>query len=369
MPLSVSHRVPPSLNQSPYSSDLKWGENILNTLISAVVAESPLHCRNDEGGTIKEHLDTVYHHATNNCYESIELLQNLAMGKGEVAMLAQEYLCRIVCQDEGIATEVAQKARAMCQSLLIDFPQWVNDDYLQDRFKLLFVAGAHIKEEGLNLDNIPALVKEKITQVDSLPVKPKWYTPQEGRFNAIDYATFSEDDRQLRYSLPEDGACQFRAALMLRDQSERWLNVDKKYILREIKNNGWESKIQTAIKNAVERMGEIYQYYPVTQGETVEKLIYNDTIANGAFTLYSPHAIRDALPKELRKINQAKNGNDTLSEMTPEQWENFSNIISEHLIIQLGINVHNGMVPYAECNIEQAHYSVIVAADERFTYI
>ncbi|MFT8211420.1 MAG: hypothetical protein ACMZI0_14190 [Symbiopectobacterium sp.] len=113
-------------------------------------------------------------------------------------------------------------------------------------------------------------------------------------------------------------------------------------------------------------MGEIYGYSPIADGKSVGAIIYNNTIANGDFTLHSPQAIRDALPESLRKINHGDDGNEYLSDMSLEQWENFSNIISENLIHQLGINVRDNTLPYAECNIEQAHYSVIVAINERF---
>lgn len=194
-----------------------------------------MHCDGGDGATIKQHLDSVYHRAKNNCCESIELLQNIALGKGEIATLTQDYLCRIVCQDEDGAANVAKKARAQCQSLITDFPQWINNTFLQDRFALLFIAGTHLKDEEPCTDNIPALVKEKIMDLDSLPVKPKWYTPEQGTFDAVDYATFNDNNRQLRYMLPQDGACQFRAALMLRDRNENWLDVDKSVILQEIK--------------------------------------------------------------------------------------------------------------------------------------
>ncbi|MFT8211419.1 MAG: hypothetical protein ACMZI0_14185 [Symbiopectobacterium sp.] len=157
------------------------------------------------------------------------------MGKSEVSTLAQDHLCRIVCQDDGVDAEVAEKARAQCQSLITDYPQWVNNTFLQDRFKLLFIAGTHLKDEGPYMDNIPVQVKEKIMQIDTLPVKPKWFIPQQGGFDALNYATFRENDSQLRYSLREDGACQFRAALMLHDKNEIWLDVDKSVILQEIK--------------------------------------------------------------------------------------------------------------------------------------
>lgn len=319
-----------------------------------------------DGTTVKEHLDSVYLQAKSNCCESLELLQNIALGKGEIATLAQDYLCRIVCQDEGGAANVAKKARAQCQSLITDFPQCINNTFLQDRFTLLFIAGTHLKDEGPYTDNVPALVKEKIMQFDELPVKPKWYTPQQGTFDAVDYATFSDNNRQLRYTLPEDGACQFRAALMLRDRNENWLSADKSIILQEIKTTDWEPKIKMAIKNATTSMGEIYGYFPVTSGESVDAIIYKNTIANGEFSLYSPEAVRDALPNALRKVKYQKNGNAYLSDMSYEQWENFTHLISENLIYQLSINVRDSTLPYAECNIEQAHYNVIVASDDRF---
>ncbi|WP_440864137.1 hypothetical protein [Symbiopectobacterium purcellii] len=52
--------------------------------------------------------------------------------------------------------------------------------------------------------------------------------------------------------------------------------------------------------------------------------------------------------------------------MSFEQWENFTHLISENLIYQLSMNVHDSTQPYAEWNVEQAHYNVIVASDERF---
>lgn len=325
-----------------------------------------MHCEDGDGITVKQHLDSVYHQATSHCCESLELLQNIALGKGEVATLAQDYLCRIVCQVGGGTADAAQKARAQCQSLITDFPQWINNTFLEDRFTLLFIAGTHLKDEESGVDNIPALVKEKIMQLDHLPIKPKWYTPQQGTFEAVDYTTFNDNNRQLRYALPRDGACQFRAALMLRDRNENWLDVDKSVILREIQDNGWEPKIHRAIKNAIVNMGEIYGYFPEAKGECVDVMIYNNTIANGDFTLYSPQAVREALPETLRKIQHREDGDEYWSDMSIEQWENFTHLISENLTHQLGINVCNSRWPYAECNAEQAHYNVIVATDDRF---
>lgn len=366
MSILVPHRSCSSLIPSSPFYDSKLHSHRLDVLISAAIEGTSLHRDGGDGLSVKQHLDSVYHQAKNNCGESLELLQNIALGKGEVATLAQDHLCRIVCQDEGGTADVAQQARAQCQSLITDFPQWINNTFLQDRFTLLFIAGTHLKDEGPCVDNIPALVKEKIMQLDGLPIKPKWYTPQQGTFDAVDYATFNHNNGQLRYALSEDGACQFRAALMLHDRDESWLDVDKSVILREIENNGWEPKIHAAINNAIENMGEIYGYLSMSDGECVDALIYNNTIANGEFTLYSPQAVREALPEALRKIKYQKNGNDYLSDMSVEQWENFTHLISENLIYQLGINVHDSQLPYAECNVEQAHYSVIVATDDRF---
>ncbi|WP_440864138.1 hypothetical protein [Symbiopectobacterium purcellii] len=292
MSILIPHRSCSTLIPSSPLYDSDAHSHRLGVLISAAIEGTPLHCDGGDGTTIKQHLDSVYHRAKNNCCESIELLQNIALGKGEIATLTQDYLWRIVCQDDDGAANVAKKARAQCQSLITDFPQWINNAFLQDRFALLFIAGTHLKDEEPCTDNIPALVKEKIMDLDRLPVKPKWYTPEQGTFDAVDYATFNDNNRQLRYVLPEDGACQFRAALMLRDRNENWLEVDKSVILQEIKTTDWEPKIQMAIKNAIANMGEVYGYSPVTDGESVEAIIYNNTIANGAFTLYSPLAVR-----------------------------------------------------------------------------
>lgn len=362
MPILTPCRSHPTLIPSSPLYGSETNSHRLGVLISAAIEGTPLHRDSGDGVSVKEHLDSVYHRAKNNCCESLELLQNIALGKGEIATLAQDYLCRIVCQDEGGSAHVAKRARAQCQSLITDFPQWINTTFLQDRFTLLFIAGTYLKDEGPHADNIPALVKEKIVRLDHFPVKPKWYTPQHGTFDAVDYATFSDNNRQLRYALPQDGACQFRAALMLRDRNENWLDVDKSIILQEIKTTDWEPKIQMAIKNAITGMSELYGYFPVSDGESVDAIIYNNTIASGDFSLYSPQAVRDAL----RKIKYQKKDNDYLSDMSFEQWDNFTHLISENLIYQLNINVHDSTLPYAECNIEQAHYNAIVASDDRF---
>ncbi|WP_196907170.1 hypothetical protein [Candidatus Symbiopectobacterium sp. 'North America'] len=76
--------------------------------------------------------------------------------------------------------------------------------------------------------------------------------------------------------------------------------------------------------------------------------------------------MREALPEALRKIKYQESGNDYLSDMSFEQWESFTHLISENLIQQLSINARDSTLPYAECNVEQAHYNVIVAADDRF---
>lgn len=319
MSILIPHRSYSTIIPSPPLYDSEAHSHRLGVLISAVIEGTPLHCNSGDGVSVKEHLDSVYHRVKNNCCESLELLQNIALGKGKIATLALDYICRIVCQDEDGTANVAKKASALCQSLITDFPQWINNTFLQDRFTLLFIAGTRLKDEGPFADNIPALVKEKIMQLDHLPVKPKWYTPHQGVFDAVNYTTFNDNNRQLRYALPQDGACQFRAALMLQDRNENWLEVDKSIILQEIKTTDWESKIQLAIKSAIASMGEIYGYFPVADGECVDAMIYNNTIANGYFTLYSPLGVREALPEALRKIKYQENGNDYLSDMSFEQ--------------------------------------------------
>lgn len=103
--------------------------------------------------------------------------------------------------------------------------------------------------------------------------------------------------KEFKYTIPDDGACQFRACLTLKTKNSHWIGASKMEILEELTRQGFDKNINDAIKNSItylrdtlgmnpsERFGDFFS------SDKACDAIYNKTIGSGGFNLYSPIGI------------------------------------------------------------------------------
>lgn len=258
-----------------------------------------------DGVTAKEHLDALFNLAKKNHHESIELLQNLALGNGEVSSYAQNLLCKIllVRDGDGGSYQAACTVRTGCQKLITSFSSnIVTNEILNSQPKLLLLASSKIDGDGANHDSIPKIIKSKVTSFDATEYKPLWWLNsklENGVFNNPCFSTIIEKDYLVKkYILPDDGACQFRASLMLKTRDEHWFKADKKEILQEVMV--FEDTVKNIINESVKYINDIGFTIPKRfdsffKNKDFPSKIYSKTIATGEFTLYSPKGIESSI--------------------------------------------------------------------------
>jgi len=317
--------MPP--NRSIYSEE---NQNIdIDKLISSATATKKVPLNESR----KNDLDALFTLAKNNDEDSIELLQNLSLSEGEIASYAQHLLCKLIAREDGTSYDAACSARSGCQKLITNFSGGViTNKILEDNPKLLLVAGSKIEGDGPHLELIPLQVKSKIKNFDNKHTKPQWWHEtklEDGQFETPKPSTIKNKDYWVKeHKLPDDGACQFRAAFTLRDKDDKWLSASKEDILNEVRkqNEPIKQSITTSFSYITEEAGLVIpkRFKGFFEQENFEEAIYNKTINSGDFNLYSPTGIASAISEFSELGPLLSKEEDTFLTM-------FSNSIGENL--------------------------------------
>ncbi len=290
-------------NISPNTSLYSHGAHneSIDQLLSAATNQKRLN-ENLGEATVKDHLDALFNLSKGNNQDSIELLQNLALADGEISSYAQNLICKLIAKHDGTTYQAACSARSGCQKLVAGTSsKIVSNEMLNNNPKILLAAGSKIDGEGSNRDPIPQTVKSKVNQFNDMKERPQWWLdakPHDGVFNKVDLSSIEKKDYLvIKHRIPDDGACQFRAALVLRDKNEKWLSATKNEIKNELENK--KECIHTIIKdtvahlNSAELIPERFKAFFSKDG--FEEAIYNKTIGTGDFTLYSPTGVASSI--------------------------------------------------------------------------
>lgn len=295
--LSVINNIPP--NTSIYSNGAH--NESIEQLFSAAINKK---CLNEKLGntTAKDHLDALFNLSKENNTDSIELLQNLALADGEISSYAQNLICKLIAMHDGATYQAACSARSGCQKLVSEFSSnVVSNEMLNNNPKILLAASSKIDGEGTNRDPIPPMVKTKVNHYNKMEEKPQWWLdskPHDGVFNTIHLSSIENKDYLvIRHRIPDDGACQFRAAFALNHKDEKWLRVTKDEIKNELKPH--KACIHGIIKDTVnylDSVGMVPDKFKSFFSESgFEEKIYNKTIETGDFTLYSPKGVESSI--------------------------------------------------------------------------
>ncbi|RTZ16643.1 hypothetical protein EJ063_07560 [Vibrio aquaticus] len=207
--------------------------------------------------TVKEHLNALFELSKKNSQESIELLQNLALGNGEIASYSQDLLCKLLMVRDGVTHEIANTVRAGCQKLITDFSSSVTTQEVIDSHpKLLLLASTKIHDQ--TFDDIPNTVKESVKKFDAYNEKPQWWRdnkPNNGVFDAdslLSIVDASEPQRR-KVQVTSDGMCFFRAILTDTNHDVKYADKEKvstEDIINNIKAN-YESQLDASIDEAL----------------------------------------------------------------------------------------------------------------------
>ena len=291
MPSSISTI---GIDNSFYTSQTH--NSTLVDFMGAASSENAMLDTRKNGCSLREQLDDLYSLAKQNHQESIELLQNIAMGRGEIATYAQDKLFSILCRQEDASRDAAAFVREGCQNIIMKYSNIAD----ANNPKLLLLASARIDENEKNTaDFVPAYIKDSVKKLAGANTSPAWFTPSStGIFEHIDYDRIKSDDRS-RFRVKNDGACQFRTAFALRDHNKSWLTNEKAVVMAEI-NKNYKNTIIDSIKIASAGATEALEIIPARfrdffkQNDFCE-IIYQKTIASGDFNLYSPNGIGSAI--------------------------------------------------------------------------
>lgn len=294
---SVINNISP--NTSIYSSGAH--NESIDQLLSAATNKK---CLNENLGntTVKDHLDALFNLSKTNNQDSIELLQNLALADGEISSYAQNLICKLIARHDGATYQSACSARSGCQMLVAGISrEFVSDEMLHNNPKILLAAASNIDGDAPHLDPIPQTVKSKVNQFNDMKERPQWWLdskPHDGVFNKVDLSSVEKKDYLvIKYSIPNDGACQFRAALALSDKDEKWLHATKNEIRSELEKK--KACICAIIKDTVDTLdsaGIIPDRFKDFFSENgFEEKIYNKTIGTSDFTLYTPIGVASSI--------------------------------------------------------------------------
>lgn len=309
--------------------------------------------------TAQKSLDKLFKLAKDNNYDSIELLQNIALGEGEIADYAQHKLCQILFRCDGGSYKAASSVRSLCQNLIIDYSNTlINYDFLADHPKILLIASAKIEGEEMKPDAIPQTIRSRVVRFDSQKEKPQWWSdnsPKNGVFYISGSDLITSNIFLVRkYSLPDDGACQFRAAFILRDKNANWLNASKEDILIEVSKN--KNLIIDGINESVSYLKNIIPvpawFEDFFAKSDFANIIYKATIESGDFTLYSPHGIALAI-EEVMELSDEEHAFLTLLA------DNIGDSLNKQFNLALSANTGSA---YAE-HIHGNHYNIVAPID------
>lgn len=271
--------------------------------------------------------------------EDFEFVMNCAAGTGDVAMCAKSLLARQFADnaDPGILSQIRQMAQSQIELM-------GNSFVLQAKAQpeMLLLAGTVLEGE-VGDAAIPPSVKEAIREFDQSEWRPVWWIKQPPGADGVFSSDAIKKLKQGFDGIPAhakvipvkgDGSCLFRSSLAIHLGEERWVDksVTKGEIFGKLIDLGWDAKIKGAIKVAYE---DLCSFMPpsdeVAQAFDVDKL-FDRTIANLDFTLYSPHGI-GAIMEGVAQSDEAENA---------LFFETLADIITQRFIDQSGINP----VPY-----------------------
>ncbi|WP_114786173.1 hypothetical protein [Vibrio tetraodonis] len=319
-------------NMPPNSSIYSEGEHniAINNLIASATQKVPLN------ESQKNDLDALFTLAKSNVQDSIELLQNLSVSDGEVSSYAQHLLCKLIAKEDGASYDAACSARSGCQSMITNFSdRIITNKMLEDNPKLLLVAGSKIEGDGPYREPIPLQVKSKIVSFDEKDVKPQWWHEtklEDGQFETPKPSTIKDKDYWVKeHKLPDDGACQFRAAFTLRDKDAKWLSASKEDIRDEIEKK--PMSVKNAIYDSVTFLKEVDlipdRFKRFFDEEGFKDRVYDKTIKSGDFNLYSPRGIESALGEFTTLTSEEE---EFLSTLADSIGENLKNVFKLPLI-------------------------------------
>src|SRR5574344_1247734 len=295
--LSVINNISP--NTSIYSHGAH--NESIDQLLSAATNQKRLN-ENLGEATVKDHLDALFNLSKGNNQDSIELLQNLALAGGEISSYAQNLICKLIAKHDGTTYQAACSARSGCQRLVAGTSsKIVSNEMLNNNPKILLAAGSRIDGEGPNRDPIPQAVKSKVNQFNDMKERPQWWLdakPHDGVFNKVDLSNIEKKDYLvIRHRIPDDGACQFRAALVLRDKDEKWLHATKNEIRSELEKK--KACICAIIKDTVDTLDSAgiipARCKDFFSENGFEEKIYNKPIGTSDFTLYTPIGVESSI--------------------------------------------------------------------------
>ncbi|QND85693.1 Uncharacterized protein ChrSV_3467 [Chromobacterium vaccinii] len=197
--MTISPSVGNFINASLYAHPLH--QSVTNELFSKANENLSLSQGLAKGHTVQSYLSALTVRAESGCGESIELLMNLALGKGEVANCAQEGLCSVMYGADSSKYAVANAVRSCAQNAVImgeasqDFlskqglaakGNVLRQDFPNDSPKILLMAAARIDGDGEHLDPIPGLVKDHVNTFSEKGQVPAWwdkFPPEAGVFS------------------------------------------------------------------------------------------------------------------------------------------------------------------------------------------
>lgn len=319
------------------------------------------------------HLAQLGKLANQNHHESIELLHNLALGKNDVAEKAANMLFRIQLQNQRVDHYAAHTIRSCAQDLIIKSETYKSRSSAEQRLidpvrkhpKILLMAGATLAIDRHNTDAIPRLVRDNIQSFDQKQTKPTWWcdlNPVNGWFKSIDEGKLNAicNDKTLQHTVPNDGACHFRALFAITSKDPKWLNSEqttKSHVLNEINRQELETIIMGVIKESIDTVKQLgFTLSPPLScffaGECAAETLYGHTISSRDFTLYSPTAF-EHLMNEF-------NPDSPLSESDKQFLNTLANGISQRLneTLQLPTSVNDKQQPYLKHDGEN-HYNLV----------
>ncbi|NOH72960.1 hypothetical protein F0225_16700 [Vibrio pectenicida] len=266
--------------------------------------------------TPKNYLDMLFSLAKTDHQESIELLQNLSCSSGEIAVYSQDLLCKLIARENETSYEAACSVRSGCQVLVTQYSSGIiTDEVLNTHPKLLLFAASKIKGDEGKVDTTPSLlVKSKIEAFNRKKIKPQWWLDiklENGQFSTPKPDDIKDKDYLVeKLNLLEDGACQFRAALVIKYAKQDWLTADKAAILHKIEDSTDPNQkpISDLVKQSIcDALNDIInivglnvpaQFKDAFEEEHFAENIYTETIQSKHFNLYSRAGIEAAINKD-----------------------------------------------------------------------
>lgn len=396
MAVNFSEIYPANKNDSIFNFNQ---EDAVSLSTADLIASVNCHTRLDdplrEGISVGGIIECLYASASENDQDCIDLLVHFAAGEGEVADAAQFKLCQIVswCEDDRLCRvasdkmavtvanqeeriKAARATRDSCQSLLMlqESPLPNQDSASQNqskptiyadvdrKAKLLFAATVRVGNENNHADGVPGIIRDKVKALDSSKQAPGWFSPKGGVFSPISSDKIRDLDNFIRYDVAGDGSCLFRAIFASgADKDLSWAKCDKERVRAQLAEQGEnQAKVKNAIAQACnnqhirdEDISPRLKEALFSGDASVANRLFNETIASGKFSYYTPDGILLALglkPKE--KTRQDEHFLQLLCD-----------VICENIVVGFGATVINNLDKPNGAEIylfrRNEHYSLI----------